>query len=408
MILNNNINSVEDLENNIIEYVKYNVNNMIGGGKTTEGRRILKRTIKKGLSDYLNENKKQIKHKKIKLNKDRMEQKISEIFNNKFNNNYNYNNNLNSQMQLFDMFNFYVPLAPVYSRTSISQPIKPELPELTVDNTDLINIVNNYINDTQEYIKKTLGNNPIILSKLVVKYDIFMTLLEELKTLITQTGTPPKEIIQKANVMKDKFEDFTTLMIEHIDFMKTLNMTYEPLNIEKLSELEPMSFENIKTFTESYILNIQRYIIDLIKFLDVVPAGIQTDYRGFNENIKKYIDIMRQPENFEEGRITTLFRLFRSAFVENIGKGEKMLLIVLELNKTFINLVKKIEFAIAAEEAKAIKNTEKLGDMRLDLISKRVWSELSTALAQMTGAEAVEDLNKKITSFKSNLTSTTT
>jgi hypothetical protein len=172
MILNNNINSVEDLENNIIEYVKYSLNNMVGGGKTIEGRRILKRTIKQDLSDYLTENKKQIKHKKIKINRERMEQKISEIFDNKFNNNYN-NYNLYSQMPFIDLFNLFVPLFPVHTSTSTataiatatSTSIPTTLPilvlptTLPVDTDELIKVGNQYADEVWAYIRNKVDIN---------------------------------------------------------------------------------------------------------------------------------------------------------------------------------------------------------------------------------------------------------
>jgi hypothetical protein len=114
MSLSENINTLEELEYNILEYVRNSVNNMMGGGKSKDSRKILKRKIKKELNDYLMSNKNKIKHKNIKLNKERLEHQIAEIFDNKFNNSY-------QDMSFIDYFNYY-PLVPMHTTTS-SKPI---------------------------------------------------------------------------------------------------------------------------------------------------------------------------------------------------------------------------------------------------------------------------------------------
>jgi hypothetical protein len=114
MSLSENINSSEELEYNILEYVRNTVNNMMGGGKSKDSRKILKRKIKKELNDYLMANKKKIKHKNINLNKERLEHQIAEIFDNRFNNSY-------QDMSFIDYFNYY-PLVPIHATTS-SKPI---------------------------------------------------------------------------------------------------------------------------------------------------------------------------------------------------------------------------------------------------------------------------------------------
>ena len=382
MILNNNINSVEDLENNIIEYVKYSINNMVGGGKTTEGRGTLRRTIKKGLSDYLNENKKQIKHKKIKLNRDRMEQKISEIFDNKFNNN-NYNNlNSNSQMQLFDMFNFHVPLAPVHSKTAISQLIEPKLPELTYDTPELVNIITTYIKDTQEYIKKTLGNNPIILSKLIEEYYNFMMKLEELKKLIAQNNLT--NIISIANEMKDKFEEFIKIMHEHIQKIKSESQLEFPLfDIKALSEMDPMTLERVQEFALSYSDKIQNYKSYLLSLLNDIPKSILTINNTLMLEINTLLDVIRPPV-YRENKVKKFYKgLFEK------GKEEQMIRISIDMSKTFLYFVKEIIKAIDMQaneymkkENIAIKN--KLRDMSLTEFSNVSWNKLKNELIKNT------------------------
>jgi hypothetical protein len=103
MPLNNNINNKEELEYSILEYVNNTINNniMTGGGKKK-----IKNKIKNTLNNYLTKNKGIIRNKNINLDRETLEKKISEIFNNRFNNN-TINNIYSEQMPFMDLLNYY-------------------------------------------------------------------------------------------------------------------------------------------------------------------------------------------------------------------------------------------------------------------------------------------------------------